>query len=776
MLCKNRNKRVNICLIVLCCALPCIGIDFSQEPLRLGEGQVAAIAFSPDGAMLAAWYDADGDWQTYEGELRLWDVQTQQSVGTLKQGLTWVEAIAFSPDGTLMALGLGDQDDTIRLWDVAEQKQVGLMQSPTSWGVESVAFSPDGKMLASSGSGDNTVCLWDVQTQQQVGVLTGHTGPSISSVAFSTDGKYLVSGGQRNGDEAIRVWDVQKQKQVGELVGHSDSTMDLAFSPDRVTLASAGGAWDKAVYLWDFKAQTQIGVLGPHKVHVGSIAFSPDGRLLASTGYWDSTVHIWDVASQKEMGVLQGHDATDVPLTDQVDISSDGKWLACGSENGVELWQVNLPGSISQGCAYGPKPYDGTLHTDTWVTLSWNPGDFATSHDVYLGESFDDVNAGMDEAFRGNQSLDYSIAGFAGYPYPDGLAPGTTYYWRIDEINDLHPESPWKGSVWNFAIPTGKAHNPSPNDGVRFVDPNVELSWTAGFGAKLHTVYFGDNYDEVNHATGGVEQATTTYTPGDLANDTVYYWRIDESGNGTHRGDVWSFTTRPVIPITDPNLVGWWTFDEGMGVNALDWSGHGSHGVLFGPQWTTSSLIGEGALDFSASGYVAIEKLNYNSAHNAEVSVCAWIRTSDGGGQCIVSFDRSNYWVMGINNISDPGQIIWEVMTSSGTVSLNSRTRVDDGSWHHVTGVFDNGRLTIYIDGIAEPSMTGGSTFGTGDTRFGFIGALSRATSFNGTIDIVLPIYGEIDDMRIYDDALTPEDVLLLMLGDPSLEWAPTSP
>ena len=137
-------------------ALPAMSVDFSQEPSRLGSGWVSSIAFSPDGTILAAWYDADGDWRTVEGELRLWDVQTQEQVGALKKDLGWINSIVFSPDGTLLALG--GEDNTIRLWDVAGQNQVGVMQSPTFiYGVLSVAFSPDGKTLASSGSRNNTV-------------------------------------------------------------------------------------------------------------------------------------------------------------------------------------------------------------------------------------------------------------------------------------------------------------------------------------------------------------------------------------------------------------------------------------------------------------------------------------------------------------------------------------------------------------------------------------------------------------------------------------------
>jgi len=194
--------------------------------------------------------------------------------------------------------------------------------------------------------------------------------------------------------------------------------------------------------------------------------------------------------------------------------------------------------------AFGPSPANGATHKDTWVTLSWKPGDFAVSHDVYLGDNFDDVDNGTGETFRGNQGSTFYVAGFPGFAYPDGLVPGTTYYWRIDEVNDLHPESPWKGEVWSFSIPPKTAYNPDPADGAEFVELDVELSWTPGFGAKLHTVYFGDDYDAVNDVTGGMPMGITSYNPGPLEEEKVYYWRVDEfDAIETHKGDVWCFTT-----------------------------------------------------------------------------------------------------------------------------------------------------------------------------------------------------------------------------------------
>ncbi|MBL7186330.1 MAG: LamG domain-containing protein [Phycisphaerae bacterium] len=202
-----------------------------------------------------------------------------------------------------------------------------------------------------------------------------------------------------------------------------------------------------------------------------------------------------------------------------------------------------------------PDPQDGALYEDTWVNLSWSPGDFAVSHDVYLGDNFDDVSDGTPgaPAFRGNQTGTFLVAGFPGFPYPDGLVPGTTYYWRIDEVNDTEPNSPWKGDVWSFSIPPKTAYSPDPADGAEFVDPNAILSWTPGYGARIHTVYFGDNFDDVSNATGGTPIGTASYSPAALESEKVYYWRVDEfDAVETHKGDIWAFTTPGAVGNPQP--------------------------------------------------------------------------------------------------------------------------------------------------------------------------------------------------------------------------------
>jgi hypothetical protein len=202
-----------------------------------------------------------------------------------------------------------------------------------------------------------------------------------------------------------------------------------------------------------------------------------------------------------------------------------------------------------------PIPANGAMHKDTWASISWKAGDFAVSHDVYFGDNFDDVNNGTGDTFQGNQSLNnsYFVVGFPGFPYPDGLVNGTTYYWRIDEVNDADPNSPWKGDVWSFTVPPKTAYSPNPADEATFVALDAQLKWTAGFGSKLHYVVFGEDFDEVNNAAMGTPSGMTNYNPGPLKLAKAYYWRVDEfDGFATHKGDVWSFTTLGAVSGPNP--------------------------------------------------------------------------------------------------------------------------------------------------------------------------------------------------------------------------------
>jgi len=326
-------------------------------------------------------------------------------------------------------------------------------------------------------------------------------------------------------------------------------------------------------------------------------------------------------------GVVIGT-VTNTELTNigRVLIASDD---AAGATGSLHIDNVMI-GIVFAEKAKEPSPESGAVHPDTWVNLSWTPGDYAVSHDVYLGENPDDVNEATrdSELFRGNQDLTYYTAGFPGYAYPDGLVNGTTYYWRIDEVNDADPMSPWKGELWSFLIPPKTAYEPKPADGAELVNLNAKLAWTAGFGAIFRTVYFGEDFDTVNNASGGLIQGSTTYNPGPLKLAKTYYWRVDAfDGTATHKGDVWSFTT--LGAVSGPNPA-----NGALGVNpsaVLSWDAGAvaaSHEVYFGtdadavknattasPEYKGPKALGEenydpGKLILNTTYYWRIDEVN----------------------------------------------------------------------------------------------------------------------------------------------------------------------
>jgi hypothetical protein len=243
--------------------------------------------------------------------------------------------------------------------------------------------------------------------------------------------------------------------------------------------------------------------------------------------------------------------------------------------------------------AGGPKPANGSIYPDTWANISWMPGPTAVSHDIYFGDNFDDVEAGAESTFQGNQTLDFMVVGFPGFAFPDGLVQGTTYYWCIDEVEA--DGTKYEGFVWSFSIPPKTAYNPEPADGSVSIDPNEDLSWTEGFGAILHYVYFGDNFDEVSNAAGVPPHGSTIYEPGPLKLAQTYYWRVDAfHGAQTYKGDVWSFTTEgavsspsPANGAVDVTQTPVLTWAPGLGA---------SHEVYFGADAASLELKGSGNL------------------------------------------------------------------------------------------------------------------------------------------------------------------------------------
>ena len=442
-----------------------------------------------------------------------------------------------------------------------------------------------------------------------------------------------------------------------------------------------------------------------------------------------------------------------------------------------QIWGTNgfvLSGGAGRPLARLESPANGAMIEATGTVLGWRAGDFAASHNVYFGDDFDDVNQATaeDDAFQGNQSeVEFSV---------QDLTPGATYYWRVDEVNDLDPNSPWKGDVWNFWIEPATAWNPSPADGLRYVLPEQDLSWNAGMGALYHTVYFGESYEEVRDMVDGhwmipdpVASPAENYGP--LQPNTTYYWRVDEFAmiagfqSATYTGEVWSFTTLPEVAVSDPTLVGWWTLDEGEGTTAVDWSGNGHHGTIAGtPQWEPDGMDRGSLVLDGRDNYIAIEGMMDSGVVLAEYTMAVWFRADRKGGDrdLIAAYSSGPTFGVLVEFKPDGTMRFLHRSTTGGTgADLLTTDSYDDGAWHHVAVVKTAGELIGYIDGeVAVSEVTDDAFDGSFYVALGVLDHLRGA-------DRLFP--GPLDDARIYDRALDEAEIQQIMRGDPTLAADP---
>ena len=122
-----------------------------QTPLRLSLSHTSpAIALAPDGSAVAA----AQDWA-----VRVFDLVKKQDRAILKGHKGIISAVAFSPDGSMIATGSWDK--TVRLWDAATGREVATYQWPIGK-VFSLAYAPDGLRLAAGGDLGGVV-VWDAE-------------------------------------------------------------------------------------------------------------------------------------------------------------------------------------------------------------------------------------------------------------------------------------------------------------------------------------------------------------------------------------------------------------------------------------------------------------------------------------------------------------------------------------------------------------------------------------------------------------------------------------
>jgi len=242
--------------------------------------QVRAVAFSPDGAWLAA----AGGLPARKGEVKIWDVEKRSLIRTIQGHSDCIYAVAFSPDGKTLATS--SYDKLIKLWDPATGKEIRTLKDHID-AIYDLAFTPDGKRLLSAAA-DRTIKVWDTATGERLYTL-GEPTDGLNTLAIHPSGKMVAAGGL---DKTIRIWELgdKSGKLINSLIAHEDSILRLAYSPDGRVLVSTSA--DKTIKIFKADDLTEIRTLSGQPDWVMALEFAPDGKSFAA-GRFDGSLTIY---------------------------------------------------------------------------------------------------------------------------------------------------------------------------------------------------------------------------------------------------------------------------------------------------------------------------------------------------------------------------------------------------------------------------------------------------------------------------------------------------
>ncbi|MEO6889908.1 MAG: protein kinase, partial [Ktedonobacteraceae bacterium] len=199
----------------------------------------------------------------------------------------------------------------------------------------------------------------------------GHND-AVRALAWSPNSLSIASAGR---DQAVRVWNVRSGETHLVYREHVAPVRAIAWSPAGPPTSApreaciASGSEDRTVHIWNASNGQHMLTYKGHTHYVNSLAWSPDGRLVASASI-DRTVQVWDPATGKCLLTYGGH----TEMVYAVAWSPDGQYIASGStDKTVQVWQAHTGQRV--------RTYRG--HLGYVRTLAWSPD---STHIVSAGE------------------------------------------------------------------------------------------------------------------------------------------------------------------------------------------------------------------------------------------------------------------------------------------------------------------------------------------------------------------------------------------------------
>eukprot|EP00164_Ancoracysta_twista_P000338 GFYU01000464.1.p1 GENE.GFYU01000464.1~~GFYU01000464.1.p1 ORF type:complete len:320 (+),score=92.41 GFYU01000464.1:82-960(+) len=235
---------------------------------------------------------------SWDHTLRLWDLNSGESVKRFVSHSKDVLSVAFSADNRQIVSG--SRDKTIKLWNTLGECKFTIQEDGHTEWVSCVRFSPSAAQpLIVSAGWDKLVKVWNLSNCKLRNNLVGHTG-YVNTVTVSPDGSLCASGGK---DGTAMLWDLNEGRHLYSLEA-GDIIHSLVFSPNRYWLCAAT---QSGIKIWDLESKTNIDNLQPEFPTIGkhvlppycvSLAWSADGSTLFS-GYTDDTIRVWAVGAAR---------------------------------------------------------------------------------------------------------------------------------------------------------------------------------------------------------------------------------------------------------------------------------------------------------------------------------------------------------------------------------------------------------------------------------------------------------------------------------------------
>ncbi|HTN19990.1 MAG TPA: LamG-like jellyroll fold domain-containing protein [Pelobium sp.] len=370
----------------------------------------------------------------------------------------------------------------------------------------------------------------------------------------------------------------------------------------------------------------------------------------------------------------------------------------------------------------------------------------------------------------------------------ENLIPNKTYYYRIKAIANTESSSySATATVATAPIPTAptKASSPTPSNSFQFSDLNggtsIALKWTGSTNTTTYSVYFGTDAGNLTKLSDVAYVANPSYTATGLTAGTTYYWRIDATNDkGTATGDVWSFRTIAGIP---PGMVGYFAFDETSadGTKITDSTTYENHGVLGLDDDNASIRVAgkvKNALDFSTARtdiyVVSVPNQDQLYLDKSSFSVSFWMKADAS----LFPAGSTSSYLLCKGSITEnaatgatgkrfnvefkSGQFRFAIddNVKKSELGYDITTDLFNNTWQHAVIIRDVSAKTLklYINGALKATKTD-ETGGIGEASalvVGNIGELEFLSSANAPA----PYKGQLDELKIFNYALTPQQVL----------------